>query len=114
MGLMHTERRAHQRYVIDGLLIDLGGDLHETLDVSVRAVAVLRKPKVDYANLKGKARFVSAGTPALNCAIARYRRLCERPAVVVIDYHVEHWDWEGVLAANDVRADAVKLESVFG
>lgn len=111
---MHTERRAHRRFVIDGLLMDIGGVLHETMDISVRAVAVVRKPNSDYATLSGNARFVSEKAPALNRPIARWRRLCDRQAVVVIDYHVEHWDWEGVLAANDVRADAVKLESVFG
>jgi hypothetical protein len=113
MGLMHTERRAHKRYVIDGLMIELGGVVHETVDISVRAVAVMRKAGMDYGSLKGQARFGSPKSSALDCPIASFRTLFERRAVIVIDYIVEHADWETVLAAHDVRADIPKLENVF-
>jgi hypothetical protein len=111
---MLTERRAHKRYVIDGLMIELAGRLHETVDISVRAVAVVRRARVNYTSLAGKTRFVSKKAPALNRPIARCRRLYERHAVVVFDYFVEHAAWEAVLAAHDVRADVPQLDNVFG
>lgn len=111
---MVTERRAHKRYVIDGLMVDLAGVVHETVDISVRAVAVVRRPDVDYAALKPPFRFVSEKAEELNRHIPNMRRLYERGRVVVIDYFIDSADWEVTLAAYDVRADVKPLEDVFG
>lgn len=111
---MSTERRAHKRYVIDGLMVDIGGTLHETVDVSIRAVAIVRKEGVDYGQIVPPFRFVSERSPALNMHIPNMRRLYERGRVAVIDYFIEHPDWERLLAAHDVRADVTPLEDVFG
>jgi hypothetical protein len=109
---MKRERRAHKRYVIDGLMLDIAGILHETVDVSARAVALVAKPGVDYDDLKGEARF--AGRVGLACPILKLRKLGERQARVVLRYVVDRDDWERALADHDVRADIVPLEDVFG
>lgn len=109
---MNHERRAHKRYVIDGLMVDLAGVLHETVDVSARAVALVVKPDVDYDDLRGPARF--AGQGALACPIVQLRKLGARQGRVVLRYLVDRDDWERVLAGHDVRADIVPLEDVFG
>jgi hypothetical protein len=111
---MNRERRAHKRYVIDGLMVDIGGALHETVDISIRAVAVVRKPDMDYAQLTPPFRFLNEKAPALNQPIPHAQRLYERGRIAVIDYVVEHPHWEPVLAAHDVRADVKPLEDVFG
>jgi hypothetical protein len=111
---MNTERRAHQRYVVDGLMVELAGSLHETVDISIRAVAIVRKDGVDYGALVPPFRFVSAKMPALNVHIPNMRRLYERGRVAVIDYFIDHPDWEATLRAHDVRADVKPLEDVFG
>jgi hypothetical protein len=111
---MGTERRAHQRYVIDGLMVELGGVLHETVDISVRAVAIVRHEGTDYGKLVPPYRFVCAKAPALDVHIPNMRRLYERGRVAVIDYFIDQADWEATLAAHDVRADVKPLEDVFG
>lgn len=111
---MSTERRAHKRYVIDGLMVELGGVLHETVDISIRAVAIVRKDGIDYAKLTPPFRFISEKAPALNIHIPNMRRLYERGRVAVIDYFIDLPEWEPTLAAHDVRADVKPLEDVFG
>ena len=111
---MSTERRAQKRYVIDGLMVELDGDLHETVELSVRACAVVRKSNVNYTQLDGKGRFVCAKVPSLNRPMRNWRHLYAREAIVVIDYVVADDGWEAVLAAHDVRADVSKLEDVLG
>jgi hypothetical protein len=111
---MVTERRAHKRYVIDGLMVELAGVVHETVDISVRAVALVRSPDIDYAALKPPFRFASEKAQGLNRHIPNMRRLYERGRVVVIDYFIDDPEWEITLAADDVRADVKPLEDVFG
>jgi hypothetical protein len=111
---MHgSERRSHKRYVVDGLMVDIDGVPHETVDVSVRAVAVVRRAGVDYGKIKGPCRFVSAKAGPLNSPILSLHRLYERGPVVVLDYFLGRQDWEAVLTANDVRADLAPLQNVF-
>jgi hypothetical protein len=110
---MVTERRAHKRYVIDGLMVDLAGVAHETVDISIRAVAVVRRPGVDYATLKPPFRFASETAEGLNRHIPNLRRLYERGHIVVLDYFIDDAAWEATLAAYDVRADVKPLEDVF-
>jgi hypothetical protein len=111
---MVTERRAHKRYVIDGLMVDLAGVVHETVDISIRAVALVRRSDIDYAVLKPPFRFASEKAQGLNRHIPNMRRLYERGRVVVIDYFIDDPEWEVTLAAYDVRADVKPLEDVFG
>ncbi|MDZ4870281.1 MAG: hypothetical protein SGI91_23400 [Alphaproteobacteria bacterium] len=111
---MVTERRAHKRYVIDGLMVELAGVVHETVDISVRAVAVVIRPGVDYAALKPPFRFTSEKAEGLNRHIPNMRRLYERGRVVVVDYFIDDPEWDNTLAAYDVRADVKPLEDVFG
>jgi hypothetical protein len=111
---MGRERRAHARYVVDGLMVDIGGVLHETANLSARAVAVVRRAGIDYAKPKPPFRFVCEKAPALNAAIGNMARLHDRGPVVVMDYLTVRPDWEALLAAHDVRADMAPLEDVFG
>lgn len=111
---MVTERRAHKRYVIDGLMVELAGAVHETVDISARAVAVVVRPGIDYAALKPPFRFASEKAERLNRHIPNMRRLYERDRVVVIDYFIDDPEWDNTLAAHDVRADVTPLEDVFG
>jgi hypothetical protein len=111
---MNTERRAHKRYVVDGLMVELGGVLHETVDVSIRAVAVVRKDGIDYGKLVPPFRFVCEKAPALSVHIPNMRRLYERGRIAVIDYFIDDKNWEATLNTYDVRADVKPLEDVFG
>jgi hypothetical protein len=113
------ERRANKRYVIDGLLMEIGGIVHETVDVSTRAVAVVRRPGVDYRQLTGPFRFKSAAADELNQRVSSMKYLYERAATVVLEYvileyRVDRDVWESVLSRHDVRADQVLFEDVFG
>lgn len=110
---MGIERRAHKRYVIDGLMVELAGVVHETVDISTRAVALVHRPDIDYATLKPPFRFMSEKAEGLNRHIPNMRRLYERGRVVVVDYFIDDAEWETTLAAYDVRADVKPLEDVF-
>ncbi len=108
-----SDRRSHKRYVIDGLMIEVGGVVHETVDISIRAVAVVRKPNVDYGKIQSPYRFVSAKSAQLARPILHLHRLYERGPIVVLDYYMGVDGWEAVLAAHDVRADVEPLQDVF-
>ena len=108
-----SDRRSHKRYVIDDLKVEVGGVAHETVDVSIRAVAVVRRPGVDYAKIQPPYRFASAKSAPLSRPILHLSRLYERGPVVVLDYYMGVDDWEAVLAAHDVRADVEPLQDVF-
>ena len=117
--MLGSERRAHKRYVIDGLFVEIGGVVHETADLSTHAVAVVRRAGVDYAQMKPPFRFKSAGARELNQPVDKMTRLYERPATVVLEYvileyEVDRATWEGILSRHDVRADIVPFEDVFG
>lgn len=117
---MHgLERRATKRYVIDGLLVEIGGVVHETVDVSTRAVAVVRRAGVDYARVKAPFRFKCAAVRELNRPVDKMNRLYERAATVVLEYvileyEIDRAQWESILSRHDVRADVVPFEDVFG
>lgn len=108
------ERRKAKRYVIDGLMVELNGVVHETFDVSHGAVAVLRKAGVDYSECAGPSMFRSERNSALNQPIARLHYINQRAGFVAMGYEVAVADWESTLAKYDVRADVVQLEDVFG
>ncbi len=117
---MHvSERRAHKRYVIDGLLVEVDGVVHETVDVSNCAVALVRRENIDYAKVKGPFSFKSAKVAELNRPIAEMAFLYQRAATVVLtyvilEYKTDRSAWEDILSRSDVRADLIPLEDVFG
>ena len=112
---MHgRERRIDKRYVIGSLMLETGGILHETRDVSCRAVAIVARPGIDYVQCSAPARFCSERHSGLNRQITRLHFMSQRAGFVVLGYEVEMADWEARLAAHDVRAEMVRLEDVFG
>lgn len=108
------ERRTAERYVIGGLLLDINGVLHETLDVSSRAVALVQERSCDYARLNVAARFVCKNMPDLNVPVTSLQFITRRASLVVLGYEVDVTGWEDVLRNHDVRADMKQLEDVFG
>ncbi len=108
------ERRTASRYVVGGLLFEVGGVVHETLDVSHCAVAIEHKSAVDYSRLTGIGRFVSKSVPALNRNVTSMHYITRRAGLVILGYETGSDGWEQVLAAHDVRADMLQLEDVFG
>ena len=95
-------------------MLDIGGVLHETLDISHVAVAIIREAGVDYARLNAPARFCSVKAPPLNQQIRRLHFITRRSGLIVLGYEVDRPDWEAILNAHDVRADMKPLEDVFG
>lgn len=117
--MRRANRRAAKRYVIDGLLVEIAGIDHETVDVSACAVAVVRRAGVDYANAKGPFRFKCNKVGELNHPISDMKFLSGRRATVVLEYVILAYDvdrdvWENVLSRHDVRAGVVAFEDVFG
>jgi len=113
-----SERRATKRYVIDGLLVEIDGVVHETVDVSTHATAVVRRAGIDYSRVKGPFRFTCESISDLNHPISEMKFLYERAATVVLEYvileyKVDRDAWESVLSRHDVRADVVPFEDVF-
>ncbi len=112
---MHgRERRKDKRYVIGSLMLETGGVLHETLDVSRRAVAIVQRQGIDYLRCSGPAWFRSERHSGLNQQVSRLHFMSQRAGFVVLGYEVDAADWEVRLAAHDVRSDMVALEDVFG
>ena len=109
-----SERRSGKRYVIDGLLLEIGGVDHETVDISAHAVAVIRRPGIDYTSVKPPFRFKSGRLPQINHCIGGLRVARERAATIVLEYSQECAEWENTLKRHDVRADVKPLEDVFG
>lgn len=110
---MSKDRRAIRRYVIDGLLVEIGGVDHETVDVSARSVAVIRVPGVDYGDLKAPFRFKSRKSAVIDHSVSDLRIIGERAAAIVFEYRIKDREWEATLQRHDVRAGAA-LEDVFG
>lgn len=108
------ERRLAERYVIGGLMVDINGVQHETLDISQSAVAVVRQTGVNYSRLDQPSRFVAKGKDPLNQPIRSMHFMMQRASIVVFSYEIDVPDWEKVLKAHDVRADMKQLEDVFG
>jgi hypothetical protein len=108
------ERRTASRYVVGGLLFEVCGVLHETLDVSHCAVAIEHKPEVDYSRINtGIGRFVSRTVPNLNRDVRSMHYITRRAGLVVLGYEIGCEGWEHVLETHDVRADMKQLEDVF-
>lgn len=110
---MSKERRAIKRYVIDGLLLEIGGVDHETIDVSGRSVAVIRVAGVDYRHLQAPFRFKSRKNAAIDQSVSALRIIGERAATIVLEYRIKNREWEATLKRHDVRAGDA-LEDVFG
>lgn len=112
---MHgRERRIDKRYVIGSLMLETGGVLHETLDVSCRAVAIIQRQGIDYLKYSEPAWFRSERHGGLDQQVTRLHFRSQRAGFVVLGYEVDAADWEARLAAHDVRSDMVALEDVFG
>ena len=112
---MHgRERRIDKRFVVGSLMFETGGILHETRDVSRRAVAIVQRPGIDYLQCSGPAWFRSERHSGLNQRVTRLKFMSQRAGFVVLGYEVDGADWEARLAAHDVRSDMVPLEDVFG
>jgi hypothetical protein len=114
IAMNRRERRIDKRYVVGSLLLEAGGVLHETLDVSRRAVAIVQLPDIDYSKCSGPAWFRSEQHSELNQRLARLHFMSKRGGFVVLGYEVAAVGWEAQLAAHDVRSDLVPLEDVFG
>ena len=108
------ERRQAERYVIGGLMLDLNGVLHETLDISPCAVAVVHEKGVDYARLNVPASFICKSARAMYEPLTSLQFIARRANVIVLGYTVSAANWEAILQAHDVRADMKQLEDVFG
>jgi hypothetical protein len=113
------EKRAARRYVVDGLFVNFNGVVHETVDVSARAVALVRRVGVDYSKLSRSSWFMSTNAAALTRSISEMNYVCERGQIVVFDYVIREpqfdpRQWEESLRMHDVRAHDVSLEKMFG
>ena len=112
--MSRSERRSGKRYVIDGLLLEIGGVDHETVDISARSVAVIRKPGIDYASAKPPFRFKADRLGEINHCVSGLKVACERVATIVLEYRSECTAWESTLERYDVHAAVKPLEDVFG
>ncbi|MCE9522377.1 MAG: hypothetical protein K8S25_08100 [Alphaproteobacteria bacterium] len=116
---MHqSNRRSAKRYVIDGLMVEIGGFSHDTIDVSRLAVSIVRRADVDYSRLNARCEFKNAKASELNRPIASLEFGHRRGVAVVLKYALagrefQSRDWENILSRHDVRADWVALEDVF-
>jgi hypothetical protein len=108
------ERRQAARYVIGGMMLDLNGVLHETLDISPGAVAVVQEKGVDYSRLNVPASFICKSARALYEPLTSLQFITRRANIIVLGYSVSAANWEAILQAHDVRADMKQLEDVFG
>lgn len=95
-------------------MYEVNGVLHETLDISVHAVAVVRLPNVNYSRIDERSQFHSPNSAALNKPVSNPHFIAQRAGIVVIGYTASGDDWENLLRDNDVRADMKQLEDVFG
>lgn len=109
-----ADRRTAQRYVIGDLALEINGVLHETVDISVRSVAVVARPGIDYANPRCQARFVSNGVRELNREIANLIVTGLRRSLAIFDYGVDDPNWEKLLKLHDAANDTPVLEDIFG
>ncbi len=109
-----ANRRTAQRYVLGDFALEINGALHETVDISARSVAVIARPGIDYANLRGQARFVSNTVPALNREIASLVVTGLRRSLAIFDYAVNDPNWEALLKQHDGANDLATLQDVFG
>jgi hypothetical protein len=108
------EKRAAQRYVIDGLFVDFNGIEHEAVDVSSRAFALVRRAGVDYSSAKRSGWFMSTNVAALTRPITEITRVSERGSVVIFDYsmrepQIEPMVWEDALRRHDASSETVSL-----
>ena len=106
---MGAERRTAQRYVLGDLILEINGVAHETVDVSMRSVAVVARSGIDYANPRMHARFVSAGVRELNREIVMLAVTGLRRSLAIFDYAVDDPNWETKLQQR--FATRVTIES---
>lgn len=109
-----AERRTAQRYVLGDLALEINGVWHDTVDISVRSVAIVAQQGVDYANSRVQARFVSGAVPELNREVLSLYVTGLRRARVILDYTVADREWETHLRAHDVAGNPPQLSDVFG
>ncbi len=109
-----AERRTAHRYVLGDLSIEINGVRHETVNISARSVAVIARPDIDYANLRGQVRFVSGGVAELNRDIVSLIVTGLRRSMAIFDYAVNDPAWEVLLKRYDAANDTPVLEDIFG
>ena len=109
-----ADRRTAQRYVLGDLMLEINGVTHETVDISVRSVAVVARSGVDYAGARMHARFSSASVPELNREIVSLAVTGLRRSLAIFDYAVDDAQWEAKLTQYDVANDTPVLEDIFG
>ena len=111
---MGAERRTAQRYVLGDLGLEINGVWHDTVDISVRSVAVVAQTGIDYASSRIQARFVSGGIPELNRELLTLHVTGLRRSRVILDYTVADREWETLLRTHDVASNPPQLADVFG
>ena len=111
---MGAERRTALRYVLGDLMLEINGVAHDTVDISVRSVAIVAREGVDYANPRAYARFASESVAELNRELASLAVTGLRRRLVIFNYAVNDRDWEEKLKLNDVVAQPPMPEDVFG
>jgi hypothetical protein len=109
-----AERRTAPRYVLGDLGLEINGVWHDTVDISSRSVAVVAQAGVDYAAARMQARFVSGGVAELNREVLTLHVTGMRRSRVILDYTVDHGNWESLLNKHDVANDTPLLTDVFG
>lgn len=108
-----ADRRTAQRYVLGDLGLEINGIWHDSIDISLRSVAVVAQPGVDYAAARVQARFVS-GIPELNREVLTLHVTGMRRSRVILDYTVADGNWESLLRQHDVANALPLLVDVFG
>lgn len=102
---MQHERRGQQRYVVDGLVVDIDGVPREILDISASAVRIWRGPSSDLSADHPTLRFRSEpGFPEVDfvCGGALVRMA---PDAIVYQYEARVALWSELLAAFDSFQD---------
>lgn len=112
--MLGADRRTATRYVLGDLALEINGVAHETVDISVRSVAVIAHPGIDYANPHGSVRFVSKHVPELNREVTSLAVTGLRRALAIFNYTVADPNWEALLIRHDVANDTPVLQDIFG
>ncbi len=99
--------------MVGDLALEINGVLHETVDISIRSVAIVAREGVDYAHPRIQARFVS-GVPDLNREVLSLNVTGLRRSLVILDYAVGDRHWEQLLVRHDVANEAPVAADIFG
>lgn len=102
---MQHERRGEQRYVVDGLVVDINGAPREILDISVSGVRIWRAPSYGICADRTTLRFRSEpGFPDVDFACdGTLVRIA--PDAAVYRYQTHFALWGELLAAFDSFQD---------